>query len=33
MTQDLPGAFYLWIIEHLFVHNEMAACSSSTGGG
>jgi poly(3-hydroxybutyrate) depolymerase len=23
-TQDLPGAFYLWIIEHLFVHNELA---------
>ena len=20
----LPGAFYLWIIEHLFVHNELA---------
>jgi poly(3-hydroxybutyrate) depolymerase len=23
-TQDIPGAFYLWIIEHLFVHNELA---------
>ena len=23
-TQDLPGAFYLWIIEHLFIHNELA---------
>jgi poly(3-hydroxybutyrate) depolymerase len=23
-TQDLPGAFYLWIIEHLFVHDELA---------
>jgi poly(3-hydroxybutyrate) depolymerase len=23
-TQDLPGAFYLWIIQHLFVHNELA---------
>jgi poly(3-hydroxybutyrate) depolymerase len=23
-TQDLPGAFYLWIIEHLFLHNELA---------
>lgn len=23
-TQDVPGAFYLWIIEHLFVHNELA---------
>jgi poly(3-hydroxybutyrate) depolymerase len=23
-TQDVPGAFYLWIIEHLFVNNELA---------
>jgi poly(3-hydroxybutyrate) depolymerase len=23
-TQDLAGAFYLWIIEHLFIHNELA---------
>jgi poly(3-hydroxybutyrate) depolymerase len=23
-TQDVPGAFYLWIIEHLFIHNELA---------
>ncbi len=23
-TQDIPGAFYLWIIEHLFIHNELA---------
>ena len=23
-TQDPPGALYLWIIEHLFVHNELA---------
>ena len=22
--QDLPGAYYLWIIEHLFVDNELA---------
>ena len=23
-TQDLAGPFYLWIIEHLFIHNELA---------
>ncbi|NMO04669.1 alpha/beta fold hydrolase [Gordonia sp. TBRC 11910] len=23
--QDLPGAFYLWIVEHLFVKNELIA--------
>jgi poly(3-hydroxybutyrate) depolymerase len=23
-TPDLPGAFYLWIIEQLFIHNELA---------
>jgi poly(3-hydroxyalkanoate) synthetase len=23
-TQDISGAFYLWIIEHLFIHNELA---------
>lgn len=23
-TQDVPGAFYLWIVEHLFVNNELA---------
>jgi poly(3-hydroxyalkanoate) synthetase len=23
-TQDVPGAFYLWIIEHLFLNNELA---------
>jgi len=21
--QDVPGAFYLWIVKHLFVHNEL----------
>jgi poly(3-hydroxyalkanoate) synthetase len=24
-TQDLPGAFYLWIVEHLFRNNELVA--------
>ena len=24
MHPGLPGAFYFWIIEHLFVHNELA---------
>ena len=24
-TQDLPGAFYLWIVEHLFRDNELVA--------
>ncbi|MDT5322811.1 MAG: hypothetical protein QOD88_5333, partial [Mycobacterium sp.] len=23
-TQAVPGAFYLWIVEHLFVNNELA---------
>ena len=31
-TQDLPGAFYLWIIEHLFVHNELARGVLVVGG-
>lgn len=31
-TQDLPGAFYLWIIEHLFVHNELARGELLVGG-
>ncbi len=31
-TQDLPGAFYLWIIEHLFVHNELARGELVVGG-
>jgi poly(3-hydroxyalkanoate) synthetase len=31
-TQDLPGAFYLWIIEHLFVHNELARGLLVVGG-
>ena len=22
-TQDIPGAFYLWIVEHLFANNEL----------
>jgi poly(3-hydroxybutyrate) depolymerase len=31
-TQDLPGAFYLWIIEHLFVHNELVRGVLVVGG-
>ncbi|WP_396909214.1 alpha/beta fold hydrolase [Mycolicibacterium sp.] len=31
-TQDVPGAFYLWIIEHLFVHNELARGELVIGG-
>ena len=31
-TQDLPGAFYLWIIEHLFIHNELARGELVVGG-
>jgi poly(3-hydroxyalkanoate) synthetase len=31
-TQDLPGAFYLWIIEHLFIHNELPRGELVVGG-
>lgn len=31
-TQDLPGAFYLWIIEHLFIHNELARGTLAVDG-
>jgi poly(3-hydroxybutyrate) depolymerase len=31
-TQDVPGAFYLWIIEHLFIKNELARGELVVGG-
>lgn len=31
-TQDIPGAFYLWIIEHLFINNELAKGELVVGG-
>lgn len=31
-TQDVPGAFYLWIVEHLFVNNELIAGALVVGG-
>ena len=31
-TQDVPGAFYLWIVEHLFVNNELIAGTLQVGG-
>ncbi|MGI5131955.1 alpha/beta fold hydrolase [Pseudonocardia sp. CA-107938] len=31
-TQDLPGAFYLWLVEHLFVRNELIAGELVVGG-
>jgi poly(3-hydroxyalkanoate) synthetase len=31
-TQDLPGAFYLWIVEHLFTNNELVRGALVIGG-
>lgn len=31
-THDVPGAFYLWIVEHLFVNNELIAGTLMVGG-
>jgi poly(3-hydroxyalkanoate) synthetase len=31
-TQDIPGAFYLWIVEHLFRDNELIAGELEIGG-
>jgi poly(3-hydroxyalkanoate) synthetase len=31
-TQDIPGAFYLWIVEHLFQRNELVAGELEIGG-
>ncbi|HUY59305.1 MAG TPA: alpha/beta fold hydrolase [Solirubrobacteraceae bacterium] len=31
-TQDIPGAFYLWIVEHLFRDNELVHGELEVGG-
>ena len=31
-TQDIPGAFYLWIVEHLFRDNELVRGELEVGG-
>jgi poly(3-hydroxybutyrate) depolymerase len=31
-TQPIPGAFYLWIVEHLFQNNELTAGTLLVGG-
>ena len=31
-TQDIPGAFYLWIVEHLFRDNELVGGTLEVGG-
>jgi poly(3-hydroxyalkanoate) synthetase len=31
-TQDIPGAFYLWIVRHLFRDNELVGGSLRVGG-
>jgi poly(3-hydroxybutyrate) depolymerase len=31
-TQPIPGAFYLWIVEHLFRDNELVAGELAVGG-
>lgn len=31
-TQDVPGAFYLWILRHLFLRNELAGGTLEVGG-
>ena len=31
-TQDIPGAFYLWIVEHLFANNELVRGELVIGG-
>ena len=30
-TQPIPGAFYLWIVEHLFQNNELVAGTLQVG--
>jgi poly(3-hydroxyalkanoate) synthetase len=30
--QDVPGAFYLWIVEHLFIRNELVQQKLRVGG-
>lgn len=30
--QDMPGAFYLWIVQHLFIRNELIAGDLVIGG-
>jgi poly(3-hydroxybutyrate) depolymerase len=32
-TQPIPGAFYLWIVEHLFQNNELVAGTLRVGDG
>lgn len=31
-TQDIPGAYYLWIVEHLFQNNELVSGELVVGG-
>jgi poly(3-hydroxyalkanoate) synthetase len=31
-TQDIPGAFYLWVVKHLFARNELAAGTLRVAG-
>jgi poly(3-hydroxyalkanoate) synthetase len=31
-TQDVPGTFYLWLVEHLFAGNELVAGTLEVGG-
>ena len=31
-VQDIPGAFYLWIVEHLFVENRLVSGTLEIGG-
>lgn len=31
-TQDIPGAFYLWLVEHLFHRNQLIAGDLEIGG-
>jgi poly(3-hydroxyalkanoate) synthetase len=31
-TQDVPGGFYLWIVEHLFLNNELVTGELVVGG-
>jgi poly(3-hydroxyalkanoate) synthetase len=31
-TQDIPGAFYLWIVRHLFARNELVGGALKVGG-
>lgn len=32
-TQDIPGIFYLWLVEHLFRNNELIRGELRVGGG